>query len=93
MSRSFRLSLAFVRGFRIEDISGCVFVAAVAAAAAAVCVIAGLGLFCSKSDGFAKGAVITEFVGWLVDREQAEQLRNKRRASHIVAVQVYQTNF
>ena len=90
MSRSFRLSLAFVRGFRIEDISVCVFVAA---AAAAVCVIAGLGLFCSKSDGFAKGAVITEFVGWLVDREQAEQLRNKRRASHIVAVQVYQTNF
>ncbi|CDJ67219.1 high mobility group (HMG) box domain-containing protein, putative [Eimeria necatrix] len=48
---------------------------------------AGLGLFCERPEGFAKGAVITEFVGWLVDREQAEQLRKRRKASHIVAVQ------
>ncbi|KAL8439242.1 hypothetical protein Efla_005719 [Eimeria flavescens] len=48
---------------------------------------AGLGLFCEKAEGFEKGAIITEFVGWLVDREQAEQLRRRRRASHIVAVQ------
>ncbi|XP_026193657.1 uncharacterized protein LOC34618724 [Cyclospora cayetanensis] len=48
---------------------------------------AGLGLFCERAKGFAKGTVITEFVGWLVDREQAEQLRKRRRASHIVAVQ------
>ncbi|KAL8272265.1 hypothetical protein Esti_003821 [Eimeria stiedai] len=48
---------------------------------------AGLGLFCEKPEGFEKGTIITEFVGWLVDREQAEQLRKRRRASHIVAVQ------
>lgn len=51
-------------------------------------IISGLGLFCERPGGFEKGFVITEFVGWLVDREQAEMMRKRRRASHIVAVQV-----
>lgn len=48
---------------------------------------AGLGLFCERPEGFRKGQIITEFVGWLVDREQAESYRKQRAASHIVAVQ------
>lgn len=53
-----------------------------------VAILSGLGLFCERPGGFEKGFVITEFVGWLVDREQAEMMRKRRRASHIVAVQV-----
>ncbi|PFH31246.1 SET domain containing lysine methyltransferase KMTox [Besnoitia besnoiti] len=48
---------------------------------------AGLGLFCERPEGLHKGQIITEFVGWLVDRDLAESYRKQRTASHIVAVQ------
>ncbi|PHJ15569.1 set domain containing lysine methyltransferase kmtox [Cystoisospora suis] len=48
---------------------------------------AGLGLFCERAEGLHKGQIITEFVGWLVDRDLAENYRKQRTASHIVAVQ------
>eukprot|EP00922_Rhytidocystis_sp_ex-Travisia-forbesii_P004908 GHVS01007186.1.p1 GENE.GHVS01007186.1~~GHVS01007186.1.p1 ORF type:complete len:1097 (+),score=253.66 GHVS01007186.1:566-3856(+) len=43
---------------------------------------AGLGLFTTRF--FAKNSVVTEFVGWTIDRHDALLLRQKRKASHIV---------
>lgn len=43
---------------------------------------AGLGLFACRE--FPKNSVITEFVGWTIDREDALRLRFLRKASHIV---------
>ncbi|KAF8821186.1 SET domain containing lysine methyltransferase KMTox [Cardiosporidium cionae] len=48
---------------------------------------AGLGLFCTRKEGFKKAIVFTEFVGWMVHRDDAEKFRRERRASHIVAVE------
>eukprot|EP00922_Rhytidocystis_sp_ex-Travisia-forbesii_P004906 GHVS01007184.1.p1 GENE.GHVS01007184.1~~GHVS01007184.1.p1 ORF type:complete len:1054 (+),score=215.08 GHVS01007184.1:157-3318(+) len=43
---------------------------------------AGLGLFTTR--GFARNSVVTEFVGWSIDRQDALSMRKKRKASHIV---------
>eukprot|EP00922_Rhytidocystis_sp_ex-Travisia-forbesii_P004905 GHVS01007183.1.p1 GENE.GHVS01007183.1~~GHVS01007183.1.p1 ORF type:complete len:914 (+),score=189.40 GHVS01007183.1:67-2742(+) len=43
---------------------------------------AGLGLFATRM--FAKNSVVTEFVGWSIDRQDALAMRHKRKASHIV---------
>eukprot|EP00922_Rhytidocystis_sp_ex-Travisia-forbesii_P004904 GHVS01007182.1.p1 GENE.GHVS01007182.1~~GHVS01007182.1.p1 ORF type:complete len:848 (+),score=192.53 GHVS01007182.1:485-3028(+) len=43
---------------------------------------AGLGLFSTRM--FPKNSVVTEFVGWSIDRQDALAMRQKRTASHIV---------
>eukprot|EP00921_Rhytidocystis_pertsovi_P014472 GHVQ01023414.1.p1 GENE.GHVQ01023414.1~~GHVQ01023414.1.p1 ORF type:complete len:839 (+),score=137.58 GHVQ01023414.1:277-2517(+) len=45
---------------------------------------AGLGLFTTRT--FNRNEIVTEFVGWTIDREEALRLRQKREASHIVKV-------
>ncbi|OII78193.1 hypothetical protein cand_035220 [Cryptosporidium andersoni] len=42
---------------------------------------AGLGLFSDRH--FNRNEIITEFVGWVIDRNEALRLRSERKASHI----------
>mmetsp|Transcript_10796 Transcript_10796/g.31243 ORF Transcript_10796/g.31243 Transcript_10796/m.31243 type:complete len:473 (+) Transcript_10796:278-1696(+) len=46
---------------------------------------AGLGLYADRF--FAKNSIITEFVGYIIDRDEAMRLRRERKATHIADIE------